>query len=903
MTQDRRGPGSRGFRPERRVLRPDVRQDVDDEIAFHLEARAGEYADRGFSAHAARDEALRRFGNVEGVAALCRHIDEQWYREQRRASMWTDLRHDVAYALRALAKHKGFTATALLTLALGIGANAAIFSVINSVLLRQHPYRDADRLVFLWSTSQAFPREPLTPGRMLDFRDQMTSLEAMAGISHIPLNLTGSGEAERLGGSSVSSSFFDVLGTPALLGDPFHANRADERDVVLSYGLWTRRFGSDPGIIGRQIVLNGTARTVVAVMPREFDWPAITATPGTFEGPELWIPGTSRDIPRTPVDNGSDLAADRRSGYLRAVGRLKDGASIEQAGQEAESVAGRLAQAYPQHDGGRGATVIPLREQFVGHARQPMLVLLGAVVFVLAIACANIASLLLGRTAARRKEIAVRLALGASRARVVRQLLTESTVLALLSGIAGVFVALFAQRWLAAATPAGVPGIADATLDARVLVYTLAVAVLTGIVCGIVPAWQTTSSALNADLNEGGARSSAGPRSGRTRDVLVAAEIAVALVLLVGAALFLRSFNALARVDTGIDTRNLLTFDLFLNGERAQYQRLQVEFYNRALAAISALPGVKAAGAAVTLPIGGDDFAAGFHVEGTPEPPPGQRPRAGYQVVTPGYFDAMGMPIVAGRDVRDTDTQSAPRVVLVNETFASQQWPGQDPIGRRLTIGSGSTGWMTVVGVVGDIRHLGPGVPPRPEIYEAHSQSSFSFMAFVVRTHGDPQSVVQPLRAAIAKLDPMQPISGVATMEDHLARSLSKPKFISTLVGTFGAVALVLAIVGIYGVMAYAVAQRTREIAIRTALGARESQVMRLVLGKAVTLAAIGTACGLAAAYALSRAVEGMLFSIEATDPATYAGVALLLGATAVIAAFSPALRASRIDGAQVLRS
>jgi putative ABC transport system permease protein len=544
--------------------------------------------------------------------------------------------------------------------------------------------------------------------------------------------------------------------------------------------------------------------------------------------------------------------------------------------------------------------VVALREQFVGHVRQPMLVLLGAVVFVLAIACANIASLLLGRGAARRREIAVRLALGASRSRIVRQLLTESTVLAIVSAAAGVFVAWAAQRWLLAATPAGVPGIEHAALDARVLGVTALVAVATGLLCGLVPALQASAGRVNADLHDGGTRSSDGPRAGRTRDLLVAGEIAVALVLLVGAALLLRSFSALARVDTGIDTRNLLTFDLVLSGERAASRARQVAFYDEVLRRLSAVPGVQAAGAAVTLPIGGDDFAAGVHVEGTPEAAPGQAPRAGYQVVTPGYFRTMGIPVIAGRDVRDSDTAEAPRIVLVNETFARQHWPGRDPLGRRMRIGRG--GWMTVVGVVGDIRHLGPATPPRPEFYEAHSQSPFSFMAFVVRTHGDPRSSIPAIRAAIAGLDPAQPIAGAATMDEHLAEALSKPRFLSTLVGVFGAIALTLAVVGIYGVMAYAVAQRTPEIAIRMALGARAPQVMAMVLARALWLAAAGIACGLAAAYGVSRALEGLLFAIAPTDAATYAGVAAALGVVALVAAFVPALRATRIQGARVLR-
>lgn len=906
MSGDRSGEGRgsapRAGRRERRLWGPDVRQDVDDEIAFHLEERQRDYAGRGMDQNAARDKARRRFGNIDEVAASCRQIDEQWYRERRRANMWSDVRQDSWYAVRTLLRTPGFTITAVVTLALGIGANTAIFSVTSGVLLRTLPYGEPSRIVFVWSTSQSLPKEPLTPGRLVDFREQLTSVSGMAGISHVPLNLTGSGDPERISGSSVSSSFFDVLGVSPLLGDPFHTGTADERAVVLSHKLWAARFGRDRSIVGRQIVLNGTTRTIVAVMPPEFEWPAITGTPGSFPGPDLWIPGTSRDIPRMPIDRDGDLAANRRSGYLRAVARLKDGVTIEQARRESELIAERLAKQYPNDDGGRSATVVPLREQFAGHVRRPMLVLLGAVGFVLAIACANIASLLLGRSATRRREIAVRLALGASRSRIVRQLLTESTILALGSAAVGLSLAWWAQRWLVTLASAGLPDAQHATMDGRVLLFTLGVAIATGVLCGLAPAWQGSAGALNADLGDGGTRASSGPRAGRTRDVLVVAEIAVALVLLVGAGLMLRSFHALSRVDTGIDTRNLLTFDLFLSGERAQFQRRQVAFYDDALRLIGALPGVSSAAAAVTLPIGGDDFAAGFTIEGGPLPPPGQEPRAGYQVVTPGYFRTMGIPVVSGRDFRPADTPDAPPVVMVNQTLARQQWPGKDPVGRRLTIGRASAGWMTVVGVVGDIRHMGPATPPRPEFYQPHSQNSFPFMAFVVRTAGMPESLVPSIRTAVMSLDAAQPISGVNTMERHIEAALSRPRLLSALVAAFGALALILAVVGIYGVMAYAVVQRTREIAIRTALGASAREVVRMVLTRAVWLSAGGILGGLALAVTASRALAGMLFQVTPTDAPTYAAVVILLAAVSILAAAIPAIRATRIEGSQVLR-
>ena len=784
--------------------------------------------------------------------------------------MLHDLRQDLSYALRSLGKSPAFTAVALLTLALGIGANTAIFSVINSVLLRPLPYRDADRVVFVWSSTPAFNRSALTPGRLIDFREQLTAVEGLAGISHLSVNLTGGGDAERLPASSVSSGFFDVLGVAPLIGDTFHRGRADAHDVVLSYGLWTRRFGSDRALVGREISINGRSRRVVAVMPPEFAWPAITGRGSSSASPpELWLPGAGHDIPRTPGDDpNQDLSANRRSGYLRAVGRLRDGATVAQAQGEAEALSNRLALEHPREDAGTGVVVQPMREQFFGVVRQPLLILVGAVAFVLAIACANAASLLLGRATARRREIAVRLALGASRSRIIRQLLTESMVLAIGGACGAVAIAWWARSWLIALAPADIPRLADTGIDVSVLAFTLGISIVTGILFGIVPAWQVSTGALTSDLNElggGNTRGSAGPRTGRIRDVLVVAQIAVALVLLVGAGLLLRSFSALTRVDTGIDTKNLLTFDMALSGPRAEFQRTQVAFYDDTLGAIRALPGVRGAGAAATLPIGGDDFSAPYTIEGQPLLPADQELVAGYQVVTPAYFETMGISLVSGRDVRESDVREAPPVVMVNETLARKQWPGQDPIGRRLRIGRNPTDpWMTVVGLVADIRHLGPAVPPRPEIYQPFTQNSFTSMAFVVRTAGDPTTLVPALRSAVSRLDPAQPISRVSTMDEHVARSLSRPQFMSTLTSAFGGLALLLSVVGIYGVMAYSVAQRTREIAIRSALGARQRDVLRLVLVKALWLAMAGVAGGLVAAAALTRVLAGQLFGVRA---------------------------------------
>jgi putative ABC transport system permease protein len=819
--------------------------------------------------------------------------------------MWNDVVQDVSFALRSLRKTPGFAVVAILTLALGVGANTAIFSVINSVLLRPLPYRDAEQLVFIWTTNGSPARGPLSPARFLDFRDGLGSLSIAAGICQFGVILTGGGPPEQVDASSVSSSFFDVLGARPMLGNVFHAGTAGDRAVVLSYGLWVRRFGSDPGVVGRDITINGAARQVVAVMRQDFGWPGVTGGSTGGNAPELWIPGAARDIPRTPADDPAEnLSADRTLGILRMVARLRDGVTLEQARREADVLAARLAEEYPDSDRGRGAAILPLREQFFGPVTRPLGVLLGAVGFVLAIACANVASLLLGRGTSRRREIAVRLALGATRARIVRQLLTEAVVLSTAGSVAGLWLASWAAKALVGLSPGGVLRLSDTHTDPVVLAFTLVVAIGTGLVFGALPAWQVSRSSPNDDLRDGGARGSDATQGRRVRSVLVAAEIAVALVLLVGAGLLLRSFSALSAVDTGLDRRNLLTFTVTAPGGRITTPAQQRAFYAQLLQGIESLPGVTRAGAAVTLPIGGDDFSTRYTIDGAPVPVPGQEPSAGWQIVSAEYFDAIGMRIVGGRGFRAGDTADAPQVVVVNQWLARQVWPGADPVGRRLRLGRDPQDpWMTVVGVVSDMRHRGPAAPPRPEIYQPLTQRSFGAMAFVVRTAVEPYSTVPLIRTEIARLAPSLPMAHVATMEEHVGRALSRPRFMSVLTAVFGGLAVALALVGIYGVMAASVSQRTREIAIRIALGARTFEVVSMIALEAGTLAGAGVVAGVFAAWAASRVLAGLLFGVTPGDPATYLGSACALLIVALAAAAFPALRAARIDGAQVLRS
>jgi putative ABC transport system permease protein len=813
--------------------------------------------------------------------------------------MSLDLTHDVPYALRGLRRAPGFTAVAVLTLALGIGANTAIFSVVNAALLRPLPFRDPDRLVFLWNRTPEGEPNPLAPARALDFGRQMTSFDAFAAISHIGLTLTGSGEPELLRGASVSSTFFDVLGVRPLLGDVFHGGRADPSAVVLGHALWTRRFGADPAIVGRAISLNGRPRVVVGVMRADFKWPFITAKPTIDAGPDAWIPGGPGDLPRADIDEERDMTDNRTAGFVRMVARLRRGVTIGQADAEARAVGARLSREHVE-DGSRTAMVVGVRQQFFGGIERPLYVMAGAVGFVLAIACANVASLLLGRGAARRRDLALRRALGAGRGRIVRQLLTEAVVLSSLGGAAGALLAWWGSVALVRAAPADLAS-GGASFDVRVLLYALAVTLAAGVAFGTLPAVQFSRADLSSALAEGSTRASGSKRSGYVRDALAVAEIAVALVLLVGAGLLVRSFAALSRVDTGIDTRNLMTFDVKLAGVRAEYQARQVEFYEALQRRLEAIPGVVAAGSAVTLPIGGDDFGTGYLVEGRPVPRPGDEPHAGYQITMPGFFRAMGIPIRRGRDFSASDTHAGLPVALVNETLARQQWPGEDAVGRRIRFNDADT-WMTIVGVVGDIRHLGPAVPPRPEVYQPASQRSFPFMAFVVRTAGDPYAMAQTIRRASAELDPSLPLANMKTMDEHVAAALARPRFVSTLIAAFGVLALALAIVGIYGVMSWSVSQRRQEFAIRMALGARGRALAVLVLRRAIALATIGIAGGVAGAREGTKVLAGLLFDVRPTDASTFVLTAVTVAVVAVAACAVPILRATRVDPSVLLR-
>ena len=889
------------------ALGPERELEIVEELSLHLDARAEELRRSGAPAAGARAAALAELdagGLRERLAPLRQsRAPEGIAPGASRGSMFQDLWRDVRLAVRILRARPAFTAVAVLTLALGLGANTAIFSVVHAVLMRPLPFNQPDRLVFIWSTAPERPIENLTPARLWDFRARATSFDGIAGFSHLSLNLTGRGTPERFSGASVASNFFDVLGVAPLHGRTFTAETAGTPSVVLSHPLWVRAFGADPAIVGTSLMLSGRLHTVIGVMPASFVWPTVATIPVGGTGPELFVAASRFEIPDMPILRDEDPRLNRRTGYLRAVARLKNGVTREAASAEVAAIASALEREYPESDARRGGTVVDMRDHLLGASGTPLLLMLGAVTFVLLIACANVANLLMGRAASRRREFEVRLALGAGRRRLIQQLLVESIVLSLAGAAVGLLLAWWSLGALVSAVPDGMLRIEETTLSLPVLGFALLLATTTAAMFGILPALQAARIEGQGGLRDD-SRTVGKAGRGRARTLIVGAEVAVAIALVVGASLLVRSFVALQRVNVGIDVDHLLAFDLVLSGDRAEYQASQVAFYERVLERLRALPGVAAAGMAVTLPIGGDSFGAPITVEGKPLPPEGQELVAGYQMVSPGFFDAAGVAFVDGRDVALTDTRDRQAVAVINESFAALHWPGERALGKRFRLGRDLADTsLEVVGIVRDLRHFGPGQPARPEFYQPYSQSSFSFMAVLVRAHGDPAALAGPVREVVASLDPAQPISGVKTMGDHLRGSLAQPRFLSGLTLLFGGLALILAAVGIYGVMAWSVTERTKEFGVRLALGARPGSLLRQVLQEGLVVVGAGALAGLALAFALSRVIASLLFETSPTEPSTYAGAAAIVFTAALLAIAIPALRATRVDPMRALRS
>ena len=860
--------------------------ELDEEIEGHLRMAIRERVERGESPEQARAAALREFGNVTLVKEVTR---EMWG--------WTWLsqfKQDLRYGLRMLVKNKAFTVVAVLTLGLGIGANTAIFSVVNAVLLRPLPFEQPDRLVMVWQTNvqTGSLQDPASFLNLVDWQQQNQVFEQIAAFMPRGISLTDIDEPEQLPGSFVSANLFPALGVTPTLGRTFLPDEdrpGGGRAVILSHGLWQRRFGGDPGIIGKALTLDGASHTVVGVMPADFQFPI----PGQFPIPptQLWVP--------LAIDPGQANRGDRS---LFAVGRLKSGVTVGQAQAEMTLIARRLEQQYPDANTGSGVKVVPLHEQVVGRLRPALLVLLGAVGFVLLIACANVASLLLSRAAARQKEIAIRAALGAGRLRLVRQLLTETVLLTLMGGTLVLLLAYGGMDSLKAGLPPNLPRADEISIDRQVLGFSFVVSLFTGLLFGLVPAWQASRPDLNEVLKEGGGKGAGGQGRSRARNVLAVAEVAAALVLLVGAGLLIKSFYRLQQVNLGFNPERALSVPFALPPVRYRDGGARLAFVEQVAQRLKGLPGVQAVGGVTTLPLSMNYSTGTFAVEGRP-PDPGESNIANVRVATPDYFRAMEIPLIGGRAFTEEDTFQAPAVTVINETLARRYWPGEDPIGKRIISPARADGTLTtVVGVVGDVRNDGLDDEPKPELYFPYAQNPQTHMFIVVRTANDPAGLMAAVRREVWAVDKNLPLSDLSTLEQLLDKTIAQRRFNLLLLGMFAGVALVLAAVGIYGVMSYAVTQRIHEIGVRMALGAQTSNVLRMVVGQGIRLALVGIAIGLGAALALTRLMASLLYEVSATDPLTFAVIALMLAAVALVACYVPARRATRVDPMVALR-
>jgi putative ABC transport system permease protein len=865
--------------------RDTVEQEIGSELHFHIERQVEENILAGMNPQEARRAASREFGGVEQVKEECR--------DTRRANYLENLLKDVRYGFRMLRKSPSFTFFAVAVLALGIAANSAIFSIADAILVRPLPYRDANRLVMIWEDSSAygFPKDTPAPGNFSDWKSRNQVFEDVAAISDGSFNLTGSGNPENLIGKWATANLFSVLGVSPALGRDFRP----EDDVpgapavaLLSHGLWLRRFGGDPRIVGKEILLNNEKCTVIGVMKRGAQFPDRET--------DLWVPSrfTTAQL------------ANRRNHFLQVVARLKPRVSLGTANANLATIASQLEKENPDSNAKVGAFAVPLREELAGDVRPAIFMLLGAVCFVLLIACANVANLLLSRATGRRRELAMRIALGATRARVIQQMLTESILLSIFAGVAGLLFSIWGTKFLATLIPTGIAAMTGTGVDGRVLLFTLAISLATGIVFGIIPASRVSQFQLAHSLKQGGGRSGVGSGGHRLRDALVISEVALAIVLLTGAALMIRSLENLYHLDPGFRADHVLVMRTPLPRQKYEAFAARAAFYEQVLERVEGLPGVVAAGYTTWVPLTNAGGATGITIEGKPEPAPADVLVPNIRIISRDYTRALRMKLMEGRLFESRDAAGTLPVALINQTMARNYWTGEDPAGKRFKVGgySEKSPWLTVIGIVGDVHQAGLAVPARAEMYLPYQQEDLGFEPeyLAVRTAGDPMALGEIVRQQIWAVDKEQPVAGMMPLEDLVDENLASRKMQASLLSGFAGLALLLVTLGIYAVLSFAVTQRTQEIGVRVALGAQPGDVLRMIFSQGFRLFLMGAALGLAAAFVLSRALVHLLFGVSAYDPASFAGVTILLAAVALLACYVPARRATRVDPLIALR-
>ncbi|HEX5731670.1 MAG TPA: ABC transporter permease [Blastocatellia bacterium] len=854
-------------------------RELEEEMRFHLDMKTEQNIKDGMGDAQARNAALREFGNPL--------LAKEESRSMRGWLSIEQLAQDLRFGLRMLGKHPVFTLVAVITLALGIGANTAIFSVVNAVLLRPLPYESADRLVWIWDSNPSIglPRFHSSGPNFKDWRQQSGSFDYIAAFTGWSFNLTGEGEPERIQGALASPDLFSMLAVKPVIGRTFSPEEEEagsHRVALIGYSFWQKRFGADPAIINRSLTLNGESYTVIGITPDDFRIPYQV---------DIWTP-LALDV----------LGSGRGSHFLSVIARLKPGVSIEQAQAEMNGITIGLQEQYPDLNTGWGAELQPLHERIVGEVKPLLWILLGAVGFVLLIACANVANLLMARSAARQKEVAIRVALGAGRLRLIRQFLTESLLLALVGGGLGLMLAVWGADLLVALNPRDIPRAEEIGIDGRVLAFTLLVSLITGVVFGLVPALQGSKVDLSSSLKEGSRGLSSSPHHNRAQRLMVVSEIALAIVLLVGAGLMIKSLLRLTEVSLGFDPENVLTMHISLPQSKYGKKDQRAAFSHELLQRVGRLPGVQAAGTISPLPLTGGSTQEIF-IEGGPSAAPNQGFNTNLHMCSPDYFRTMRIPLLKGRFFDERDVAQSQSVVIVNETFARRFWPDEDAVGKRISFSRPEGPWSIIIGVVGDTRHLRLDAEAGLEMYRSYSQSAIPYLALVVRSGLDSSMVADSIKSEVLGLDSTLPVYSIRPMQQIISRSAAPRRFQMILLSSFAAIALILSAIGIYGVVSYSVVQRTHEIGVRMALGAQSLDVLKLVIGQGMRVVFVGVVAGLIAAFALTRLIESLLFGVSPADTATFILIALLLMGVALLACYLPARRATKVDQMIALRS